>query len=638
MRFSHAFKPILVLLLLCQNAGAEQAGDFLATKAGVDLSVATQASVDAIQARTAHDSEAGGTVRFLARPGLYGFEAPIYLDGAGVEIAGDGAHSTRLGAQNYYAGPILAPGVTRLESQGIDPARFRLQTPVSTQGLTTRGEVILMVTAHPAQLGAPLAAGGLIPDHWQADCYSYEFVIRLPKLTTGASAGLFGPTRPGDGMPAPWSFRYGRSSNRMALWTKNVGQAGQDRCEDEWDYPDDGDWHRVRLQKDDLAGGISVWVDGAAVAVSRMRTDGTTVKPGDKQAKHDGVTPFTVGYGGGGPPGYVPIDLGALNVSVGRKFVIGAKVETRTDGQPLTDGSFFENANRAGSTHMTAFMIPFNDAPKTHVSIASQAGRGVGFLVSRTPHFASNLRIRGLSLSTLVQAPILIGPLFDLDMRDVWSGRYSLQGVAALPIACSYTVTTDHCRFGGLDAAYVSFEQILHARETLIVQTGRDAWRLEGTDATIRECTYTFAVDGWETYVKTISQGYAGSLVLEGHMGDNENGGPAVALIDVEQSPYCPNFLLVNGFKCSTNAAPRFLRVTGFGTPTNKDIYSPGYMNIKGLNVFSGYGGIGVELIGSGWSGHYDPNGLGSAAVAGDAGGLVVMPLAGQAVSNKEKR
>lgn len=592
----------------------------------VDSAPAVQAYIDAALAVTDKDKHAGRTVFLPESAAVYGFEAPVYIDGEGITVRGGGV-GTRVAGRNGYGGPVFVPGVRRLERMGMDPAEFRVASPAGGLGLSTRKKVYLIASAHPAQLGGGVKTASLVPDYWTAPAYCWEFLLRLPTAPE-SSAGLFGLVQGDGGGPCPWSWRGGHDPGDIMLWFRTPEQAANQYRRDHFRFPYDGRWHRVTYQLDLEAGRADAWVDGVAARVTRTSTDGTPVKPGLRLARHDGTVPFTVGTGGGGAAGLTATDLGGLNVTRGLKYKHGTPAEARLDGAAVNDSRFTEVMHGWGKGPDTVFCLALDDKPATHVRLRSQTGTGVGFWLTPTPRPSGNLRFENLTMTTGIQAPLAVGHVFGLDLIDVDAGRNSLQGVGSIPIACTYMVTMDRCKFGGLDCAYFGFQQMVRATNTQIPQTGRDGVRCKGGDFQWRNSFFSFNLESTETYFRSVANGYGGLFTVEDAQIDNENGGPKVAAIDIEQSPYCPNRTVLDRVSVSTLASPTFVRFTGFRTAAGQNTYPVGKIDARNLVVFSGYKGPGITINGRGsWYGTFDPNGLSHAKVAGDTEDLKVLPL-----------
>jgi len=591
-----------------------------------DSAPAVQALIDAALAVTDKDKHAGRTIFLPETATGYGFESPVYLDGSNITVRGGGV-GTRVVGRNGYGGPVFVPGVGRLERMGMDPAEFRTPSPAGGLGIRTRKKVQLLVAAHPAQLGGGVTTGNLVPDYWTAPAYCWEFLLRLP-TTPESSAGLFGLTQSEGGAPCPWSWRGGHDPGDIMLWFRTPEQAGTQYRRDHFRFPYDGRWHRVTYQLDLEAGRADAWVDGTAVAITRTSTDGTPVKPGMRLARHDGTVPFSVGTGGGGAAGHTDTDLGGLNVSRGLKYKHGTPAEVRLDGKAVNDSRYTEVLSGHGKGPDTVFCLALDDRPATHVRLRSQTGTGVGFWLPHAPKPSGNIRFENLTMITGIQAPLAVGHVFGLDLIDVDAGRASLQGIGSIPIGCTYMVHMDRCKVGGLDCAYFGYQQILRATNTQVPQSGRDGIRCKGGDFQWRNSFFSFNLESTETYFRSVSNGYGGLFTVEDAQIDNENGGPKVAAIDIEQAPYSPNRVVLDRVTVSSLASPTFVRVTGYRTAGNQNTYPVGKIDAKNLAVYSGYSGPGVTIVGRGsWYGTFDPNGLNNGKVSGDTQDLKVLPL-----------
>lgn len=569
-----------------------------------DALPALQALVDAGQAVTDGDMTAGWTVRIPQAAQSSYTSGPLYIDGRNITLAGDGTGSRIAGGYGGYGGPAVVLGVSRLERLGLKPTDYRVPSVLGPGRLaiSTRGTAVLSVTGHPLQLGGNVDAGSLIPDYWQSPAYTFEFVVGPSAgATWGSTVPLFGLS-PATG--GSWGVYSGQDMTSISLFVRRASQAPT--TWDTFTIPTPGPWpHAVTAQWDSATATVTAWVDGKAVTVTSASNGGPAWVAGDLMARGTGDTPFLFG---GVPPYLAGVDVHGFIVSIGKKYDPTKATETRLDGLPITPSRYWDRPVAATATvpapATTVAFLPMDDVPATHVPIDTGGGGGVGFWIPYDAKgmpvgaISGNLALKDLSVSARTQQAIACGQCYGLTMTDVVATG-GLQGFGSIPIGNAYPAVFTRCTFTGVDASFYGYRQIARLYNTVFPQVGTDAARVQGGDYVLRDSFSTFHSPATRTYVTQLGDAYGGLLEVDGFQIDNEDGSQLVAVVDVIQSPYCPNRVIVRRIVTSTmNATARYLRTTGCRTAASGNTFAVGLIEVSELICFSGFGGVAVEILG----------------------------------------
>lgn len=588
------------------------------TGPNADALPALQALVDAAQKTTDADMTSAWTVTVPQAVQPYYLSGPLYLDGRNVTLAGAGAGSRLAAGYGGYGGPAVVLGVTRLQRLGINPASYRVPSVLGggRLAISTKGTAVLTVTAHPLQLGGNPTQGSLVPDYWQSPAYVFEFIAGPSAgATWGATVPLFGLSPAAGGS---WGFYSGTDMTSISLFVRRASQApGQ------WDtftIPTPGPWpHAVTAQWDSATATVTAWVDGVKQPVTKTSNGGPAWAPGERMTPGTGDIPFRFGGEAALP---IPVDVHGFLVSVGKKYDPAKPTEARLDGTPMPIG-----INRYAERPVTGPVscvacLPMGDTPATHVPVWCSSGSGVGFWIPvklRPP--SSKLALRDLTISTYVQQAVAVGASFGVDLTNITVPAQSLQGVGSIPVFCTYPVRMQNCTIGGLDCAYYGWEQLLTARDTVVSLTGKDGLRTSGGSFLWDGVLMTFSQPYTETFFRQYGNGYGGSFAAKNVLIDNESGTPGVAVIEVDQSPYVPNKVIVDNVNVSTlNAPAALVHLVGGRTDANGNLFPVGSATITNLQCFAGVGaGANVLLVDGGvtsgvggvgsWNGTIDLNG-----------------------------
>lgn len=592
-----------------------------------DSMAAIQALIDRAQeaARAGGNSSISARVPQAAHP--YSVSGPIYLDGHNIELRGDG-DGTQIRGGFGYGGPPVVLGIPRLQKIGHDPAAYRLPSVLGggRMGITTRGTALLSVTAHPLQLGGYPTPSSKYPDYWQSPAYTFEFVIGPGDgVTWKPGVPLFGLSAPA----GPWGVFSGPDMTSLQFLIRTATQHPlQYRT---FSIPTPGPWpHAVTFQWDSATATAVAWVDGKAQAVTVASTDHSAWAPGETMAAMTCDQPFTFG----GFPAWAqfgtlnPLEVHGFIASVGKKYDPAKPTETRSDGLPIPPSRYWDRPAAGGPAATIAFLA-MTDAAATHVEVDTATGAGVGFWLVNGGGASANLKVRDLRLTGGIQQALAIGCCFGVDLIGVTASGSSLQGIGSIPYGNTYPVRMERCLVGGFDCAYYGWEQLLWARDTVVSLTGRDGLRTSGGSYSWDGAFFGESIPTAQTFFRQIANAYGGSFTAKNVLIDNEGGGPSVAIIEVEQSPYCPNAVVVDNISISTLRAPAsFVHLIGHRTATSKEIYRVGKASLTNLHCYEGStqpgllvnGGVGEPAQGIGsWFGTCDLSsihGTGSGAVA----------------------
>lgn len=563
---------------------------------------AIQAAYDA-----AANSPLGGVVRVPTSSGTRGVAGPVYLDGENVSIVGDG-HSSRIAGAAYYGGPILAAGVRRLEKAGLNPADFRKITgsldasATGRSSLVTNGTAGLLISAHPAQLGAPISGNNAELDYWQADSYTIEaFVERGSSPIIGMVLGNWGSDE-----PAPWGIWFDETNNIIQFAYKLEGDSFR-----RWHASNasmgKGPW-RICVQFDSVTGTVNLWVNDALGPTS-------LALPGKRLFKPKSVDPCSFGMTHGYFDGAVQdIIISGSRFTKGLLYKPGVSPQLRIDGTNVNDLSRYFNSvqqNINSSTNaydiQTFFYFPLTDSPATHVQAKSVGFDGVGFWVPKVYPQSGKHTLIGLNLETGLQSSLAIGPMFDLIVRDC-EFHGGTQGIGSLQLACAYFLDFDGVDVYGSDCGAFFHQVIASARNFKFALSGRNALRFNGGgfDGSGLRCTFTS--DAIEVFFLFCSQAYGNTHRIDAVI-DNENGNPNLtAIIEIESAPFCVNRLEIQRLDIGglNNLKATVLHLIGNGLG---GIYGRSHVSAKNLSVF-GKTGIGLQADGVGWFGDFDGSGL----------------------------
>ncbi len=607
-------RTLLILISLSQTTAPHSAPP------NTDSAPAIQALIDRAQAVTTLSGSLTVHVPQATKP--YQVGSPVYLDGRNVELRGDGPGTIITGGANNYAGPPLVVGVSRLERCGVEPSRYRVPSILDPgrRALSTRGEAVLSITAHPLQFG-----GGSPLDYWTGPAYTWEFVIGPGRgVRWEPNAWLFGFTN-GNGQVNPWHVLAGEDGVSSLRFFFRTADQADEAAYHTASFPTPGPWpHRITIQQDYLKATLHAWVDGAAQPVTLSSTDRSRWVPGARLARHDGMIPFLFG---GNQPSPAPLDVHGFIVSSGLVFDPSKRTEVRADHKGPSANRYWETS--PDSAVKTIAWLPLNDAPATHVKVSSPGPDGVGFWIPKKgAPVSSNLGIRDITIDTKLQQSIAIGYCFGVTLVDIHAGGSGLQAIGSIPVGCTYPVTLERCYLAGYDCAYSGWQQIVHGHNTFVGMSGRDGLRCAGGVFDWDRTTFTFSTPTTDCFIRKTSDPYGGALTIRNMLVDNETGGPRVAIIEVDHSANCPNQVLIDEVGISTLNQGAFVRLIGRRTKAFGDTFTPAKVNVLNISCFAASTRPAVQVDGTigSWYGVADCSGNQVGGVTGHAENIKVIP------------
>jgi hypothetical protein len=614
----HLALHLLVLAVCAPSWGAEQgvfSVDDHGAKPGGDSSVALQATIDAAQAYTAADPGASATV--LLPQNNFTVTRPIYIDGNRITVAGRGVGS-RLGAIDYYGGPLLAMGVRRLTPaeaafHRVPTSHLDASAGPGRKALATRGTHALLVGQSQIGLGgAPPGKSGASCDYWQGGKYTIEFLLAKPAGAKWVHTfGILGAAsfNMSNGDPLFWRktetgfnvlATYADGTNVEILFsTPGLPQGAEDK----------GPW-RVCLQIDNTAGTAYAWVNNKA-AVTKSTPP---MKPGLLLREPTGGTPFTIGSViGAGPANMAQVTnlvCEGYMMSRGLKYLQGKPTQARVDGTRVDDaGRYF--VPTVGEVQTAAY-LPLNDPPKTHVAVQTNGTRNVGFWTSglNFEKASEALALENLSLRSGEQAAVQVGMSWGLRFDRVTTHTGSLAGIASLGYGCTYPVTISRCTLSGNEAAYFGFHQLISARDNSFHFTGRQGLLLLGGNVSMEDTFFAFSAPYTQAYIRLLNaNGYGALYSFRRTLIDDELSHPRDALIHVQQAAACYTRLVVDGLDASANGPRGSVWLEGYGTDRQQGWYAA-KVDLRSIGVMNLQVGPGLRVDGPGWFGTFDASEL----------------------------
>ncbi len=607
-----------------------------------DSTASIQRAVNAAQAAAEVDLYGSATVFIPSGRKPYLVSSPIFVDGRGIEVRGEGMGS-QVRPLGNYGGPAFVLGVKRLNRSKIDAWRFRKDSravlDVSTRSATenryalaTRGEASVVFEGHPFQYGGQSPTyKGIVPDYWtETRQLTLEFCVARPSgVTWPTHCGLIGSFSRFE--PQPWFLVTGDIEDELIFSFKTEDQPTGNVHQVNLPAPISRGPCRVTIQLDLEAGGFAAWINGKRVTpkiwvIGPQPAEG--FRPGLRLKRHDGVSPFVIGsaYGGIGIDHLVTnVELYGLRISRGLVYEMDGPTEKLMAMRwPIDDAHrYFEFI--ANDRVQTIALLPLNEPAGTVVKAVSLGYDGCGYWIpSKRVRTSANLALRDLQVWSGLQQAIAVGEIFGLKIENVHAG-HGLQGIGSVSLGITYPVTLRGCSLYGHDAAYFGYQQILYASENVLGLTGRQGIRICGGTTSWDRTMATFMSGHTESFMHFVVAEAGQIHRVTDMLVDNEAGDIKRAIIECEQGANCPTRLVVDGLDVSRlNEEAALIRLTGFGIDA---AHRKARLEVRNLTIFLGESKVALRVDGQGWYGTFDASSLGVANVAGDgAGKITVIP------------
>lgn len=585
-----------------------------------DSTVAFQRAVNdaAARARLMPGQPGGAVVYVPSGPQPYVITSPIFVDGSGIEIRGNGP-GTVIKSQN--GSPIfvfgLPEGRRAFDQRSRPDALGVLDESAAPRrgarfGIATRGDSSLVIPAHPLCLGHSVQR----PDYWvKTTKFTLEFFLSRPEgVEWKEYTYLFGMT--GDAkLGRPWSVTSSVDGKDLLFnWRTSEGPTDAhirrlhiplDRGTRRW---------RVTIQLDLDQARFAVWVNGARAQVGFTDLTEFPFKPGLNFVEQDGYTPFLIGAGGTVAPtntkATTELFLYGLRVSQGLIYHMNGAREVFNDDarRPVNDfHRYFWNLSGVKDVHLIGLLTMDDPPPSRVVKVSTEGPDAYGFWVgvgTITPSI--HCGIRQMQLRGMLQPPILLASVLVFHADHVISID-ALQGIGCLNAVAAYTINLTHCFLGGNDAAYYGYQQTISARDTYLLHGGRETVRLLGCNSSWDQTFVAFLGDHARAAFRFLSGEYGGIHRMVGTTIDNEgesfvSGG---AVIEVDQPNLnSPGSLTIDSLYCC--GAGREAVLVRCNSLPIQDNRKRCMLDVRGNFIADGPFKAALELNGPAWIGTFD--------------------------------
>ncbi len=628
---------ICVLIGPCARANTFNVTAYGAKADGkTDCTQAIQKAVEDASAAARHykEGQGGGSVVFFpSAPLPYMVRDPVFIQGSGVEVRGNGRGSI---LQSSSGSPALVFGkfdggksfeeAYRPDGFGVlDRAAAPRQG--ARRGIATRADASLIVPAHPLTFGY----GYPKPDYWSSTSQlTLEFYLVRPRSAVwkpwSPILGMSGPEKLG----LPWSVWLGDTPDVLVFgWRSNevasIAVARQliiplDKKTRGW---------RITIQLDQKSGTARVWVNGATAAARVRDLDGLPFQAGQTFAEHDGFTQFLIGARGPAAPFQekttTDLELYGLRVARGLVYQMDAPTERFADDpkRPVNDMSrYFWNLGQVPNVQLVG-LFPLDDLGATRtVRVLDDGHEASAFWVNaKTADLPIFCAIRDIQVRGRLQPAILLGQLFHFTAARV-TAEYGYQGIGSLNLGANYTITLENCNLAGYDSAYYGYQQIIRARNTYILNGGRETVRLRGCSSTWDQTLVAFLLPHARIGFHFVLDEYGGQNRLTDLYFDNETTTFSRAAIEADQAANGAGWLIIDGLNladCGKDAA--ILRLNGFGLEGE---FKKNYLDLRAVACPPNYRAA-LEVQGKGWHGRFNAAQLEKAPILGDAASKIVV-------------